>query len=221
MRNDTETIQQEKDAESVVIAGKVRKDVGQQIFQLMKKRGLNVNQFIGMVCEVLIRYASPDHNLTTDMEQAIGLFEHLSGWKNAVMLSDPSAHLHIDRALYFMSAEGRKGVVPRLVETPYFDQWRQTENIEKIYEEVMDLLMPERYRRMRELAVNMGARNQLEMIDILLDEHSNDADINELRQQFDDNDWSEHARKPADIPFKKRLHKSPDCIPDLFTNQND
>lgn len=220
MRNDTDSIRQAIMNDTVVIAGKVRRSVGEQIFSLMKKRGLNMNQFIELVCEVWIRYTSPDHNLTAEMEEAMTLFEHLIGWKDAVMMSDPGTQLNIDRALYFMSAEGKKGTIPKMVEKPYFGNWRQSENIVEIFEETIELLAPERYRRLRSMAVDLGARNLLELIDSFIDEHSKDAELAELREQFSDNDWSEHGRKPVDAPFKRRIHKQVDSIPDLFGSRN-
>lgn len=220
MRNDTDNINQSQKDDTVVIAGKVRRSVGENIFRILKQRGLNLNQFIELVCEVWIRYTSPDHNLTAEMEEAMNLFEHLIGWKDAVMLSDPGTTLNVDRALYFMCAEGKKNTVPIMVEKPYFGQWRQSENVVQIFEETIELLMPERYRRIRSMAVDLGVRNIVELLDLFIDEHSKDAELAELREQFSDNDWSEHHRKPVDAPFRRRMHRDPDSIPDLFGSRN-
>ena len=88
------------------------------------------------------------------------------------------------------------------------EQWTQTVNIQQILEQTICLLMPERYRRLRILASDNECSSILQLIDLLIDEHSKDADIRDIRQSFEDANRSEYGRQPADAPYRRKHRKS-------------
>ena len=165
-----------------------------------------------MVYETLVRYMDDKHNLTPEIEKAMSIFEHLKGWTGAFNLADPSADPKIIEATYYLGDTSKTGVRAVHVERPMLleldSQWTQTINIQQILEQTICLLMPERYRRLRILAYDNECSSILQLIDMLIDEHSKDGDLREIRQSFEDANRSEYGRQPAESPYKRKHHKT-------------
>lgn len=150
------------------------------------KKKLKIYQAIQMMVDAFVRYTDDRHNLSENMERLMSLFEHMEGWKDAFNLADASADRQIDEAVYFLTAKDRKGARAILVHRPFMGNWTETVNVQRILERTIEVVMPERYRRLRALAVDMDCNSILELLDHLIDEHSKDADLREMRQQFED-----------------------------------
>ena len=194
-----------------VVATKVRKESKDRLEALCKSRGMSKYDLLQMMCDTLIRYMDDRHNLTPEMEKAMSLFEHLKGWGGAFNLADSTANPQIMEATYYLRDSSKPGVRGVHVERPWLqssEEWIQTFNIQEILEQTICLLMPERYRRLRLLAVDNDCSSILQLIDMLIDEHSKDADIAEVRQSFMDADRSEYGKKPADAPYRRKHYKT-------------
>lgn len=189
-----------------------------RIMAVCKKLGLSKYELLQMMCETIIRYMDDRHNLTPEMEKAMAIFEHLKGWKNAFNLCDYTADAQITEAVYFLRDPRKKGVRAVLVERPMMKdgkQWTQNYNVMDIFERVISQLLPERYMRLRLLAVDNECTNLLQLIDQLIDEHAKDSDIAEVRKNFEDANRSEYGRKPVDAPYRRKHHKSPEQMEGL------
>ena len=208
MRNDTNKPQQQQSGRKVM-AGKLKEEVYDILFEVAKVRGLSVNELINIIAEVLLRYLSPDHQLTSDIERAMSLFEHMAGWKDQVLMSSDK-EFEVARAIYALTAKGKKGVVPVMVDRPFMGEWTQTENITAIYEACIEMISPEFYRRMRRCAVADGCNNLYEWLGKMMDERTSEADFNEMRQQFADNDRSEFGVKPDMNRYVRKLNRRKD-----------
>lgn len=173
-------------------------------------KGLNDYALLQMMCETIILYMDQRHNLSEGMEKAMSIFEHLQGWGGAFNLADSTAKPEIMEATYYLRDTDKHGVRGVHVERPWMQnsEWVQTYNIQEILEQTINLLMPERYRRLRLLAVDNDCSSILQLIDMLIDEHSKDADISSIRQGFEDANRSEYGRRPADEPYKRKHYKS-------------
>ena len=190
---------------------KVRPEVYARVKRIMKLKGLTDYQLLQMMVDCIDRYMSDKHNLTPEMEKAMSIFEHMEGWANALNLADPSVKKKIGEATYFLyDPEGKKkGTRAVHVMQPSFGNWEETINIQDILERTICLLMPERYTRLRKLAVDFECKSILELIDHLIDAHSEDADVEFFRQAFEDADRSEYGREMWKQPFKRHPHKDP------------
>ena len=199
---------------SKTIAAKVSIECAEQIEHIAKMKGITANELGGMVYDTLVRYMSSAHNLTPEMEQAMSIFEHLSGWKDALNFSDPTVTKEIGEATYFLyDTTGKKhGTRAVHVTRPWIGDWEQTENIQLIFEREVCLLMPERYQRLRSLAVDQGCMSLLQLIDKLLDFHGADDDVREFRQLFEDANRSEYGRQPHEAPYRRKHYKNPDTF---------
>lgn len=147
---------------------------------------LKIYQAIQMMVDAFVRYTDDRHNLSENMERLMSIFEHMEGWKDAFNLADASADRQIDEAVYFLTAKDRKGARAILVHRPFLGNWTETVNVQRILERTIEVVMPERYRRLRALAIAEGCNSILDLLDHLIDEHSKDADLREMRQQFED-----------------------------------
>lgn len=204
-----------------VVGTKISTDSYVTFRKICKRLGIKSYEFIQMMVSVAIRYCDDTHNLTQEMELAMTLFEHMIGWKDALNLSDPHVRKEIAEAVYFLAdKEGKKhGAVPVMVQRPFFGHWQETYNLQKIVERFVCLAMPERYKRLRRLAVDMECTSLLQLFDRLIDQHAADADVAHIRKEFEDADRSEWGKKPWDQPFKRKHRKTPDST-NLFHPNN-
>lgn len=199
----------------VVVGTKISRPCHAQLCQLAEAKGLSIYELVQMSCDTLVRYMSAEHNLTAEMEKAMAIFEHMVGWADALNLADPTGSKEIGEATYYLhDPDGKRhGVRAIHVRMPYFGDWQQSENIQLILERTLNLISPERYMRLRRLAVDMQCNSILELIDTLIDTHSADADLRELRQSFEDANRSDSG-KPIEYgnrPVRKH-HRTPDSI---------
>lgn len=192
--------------ELVPISTKVSKTAAAALDAMAAKIGATRYEVLQMVVDTLTRYMDDRHNLTPEMERAMSLFEHLVGWKDALHLSDPTVEKEIQEATYYLTdpAGKRKGVRAVHVDRPFMGQWEQTENIQQIVERTLCLTTPERYRRLRRLAVSMDCHSLLELIDVMIDHHTSEEDFKEMRAAFEDDDRSEYGRKPVSQPYRRK-----------------
>lgn len=209
--------------EFVVVSTKISRPCAAQLQCLAKSRGMSVYDLIQMSCDTLVRYMSSEHNLTAEMEKAMAIFEHMQGWSNAFNLADPTGTKQICEATYYLNdpTGKRHGCRAVHVTMPYFDDWQQSENIQTILEQTLNLLCFERYKRLRMLAQDMQCGSILELLDTLIDTHSKDSDLRELRESFEAANFSD-AGRPIEYGNKpvRKMHYTPDTKQPTF-NFND
>lgn len=205
--NNEEIENRQSTEEYKVVSTKVSASAYRSLHQLAKKKGLSVYELMQMVADVLIRYMDDRHNLTPEMEQAMALFEHLEGWKNAFNLADPTTEPEVEEATYFLGDSGRHGMRAIHVEKPFFGMWSQTANVQTIMEKTICLLNSELYRKLRVLGVDLGTNNIYETLNHLIEEHTKDQYIAHMREEFEDANRSEWGKVPADSPYKKIPHR--------------
>lgn len=197
------------DKNTVVINTKIQKVYLELLNRLCRMKGITPYQLLQNCVETLIKYMVKDHNLTPDIEQAMDMFEHCEGWKDAFNLCDPSASPEVVFAAYFLQdAEGKKGLRSVLVEKPYFGIWTQTENVNEIFERTFCTLLPGLYKRLRATGVEMQSNTVIETITKLIRLYGDDADAAIYRELFEDANRSEYGKKPHDTQYKRKHRKS-------------
>lgn len=191
--------------DSITIATKVSRKAAATLDCIAERKGLTRYELLQMVIDTLIRYTDDRHNLTPEMERAMSVFEHAVGWKDALSLADPLPPDEIAEATYYMiSREGKRhGVRAVHVDRPFMGDWQETSNIQHMLERTICLLTPERYRRLRSMAVDMDCNSLLELLDVLIDQHSKEEELRELRRDFEDDDRSDYGRKPTKQPYRR------------------
>lgn len=202
----------------VLVATKLSPSANARLEMIARRRKMSKYELIQMVCDVLIRYCDKAHNLSREIELVMAVFEHMIGWDSCFNVADPTATPEIVEATYYLTAEGKKGVRAVHVERPFFGEWTQNFNVQEILEKTICLLMPERYKRMRQVAVDMGATSLLQLLDEMIDTYTQAADMDAIREEFEDADRSEWGIRPAKQPFKKRKGNKNEI---LFTDEDE
>lgn len=198
---------EKKNRDYVTVATKMSSAANKRIEKIARKKGLTKYDLIQMVCDTIIRYMDDEHNLTPEMERAMSIFEHMVGWKDAFNLADPYTTPEVVEATYYLTGENKRGVRGVHVKMPFFGTWTQTANIQQIIERTICQLSPERYRRLRALAVEMDCSSLLDLFDALIDYHAKEQDVASMREEFEDANRSEYGQKPVSNAYK-RHHKA-------------
>ena len=176
------------DSNVLNISTKVHPAVKEKLRRLCAKRGLTEYEMLQMVCDCIVRYMDDRHNLTPELEQAMSIFEHMVGWRNAYNLADPTIESEVQEAVYITSdaAHKKKGFRAHLVRKPFMGEWEQTDNIIQIFERMTEVLLPEMYLDLRRLAVEMECHNLVELMRTLIDAQTILELNGEIRREFED-----------------------------------
>jgi hypothetical protein len=177
---------------------------------LAEKRGLTRYQIIQMMCDVAVRYMSDDHNLSTEINQLMVAFDHMVGWDAAYNLAVPTDDPACEQAVYIMHGTKYQGERAVMVTRPPFGPIQQTYNVQAILERVMAVLVPETYRRLRLLAVELGCSSMVELMLHLVDHAALEHFDNDMRREYRGetiSDWEKRKEAPK---YKTRAHKSPE-----------
>lgn len=201
-----------------VIAAKIRTFVKERIGRICRKRGMSEYKMLQMMCDCIVRYMDDMHNLTEEMEAIMSVFEHMEGWATALNLADPTGEKEVAEALYVLQdPEGkRKGCRCVFIHRPFFGNWGQTENVQYIFDHLLEVLFPERFKRLRELSHAMDCNTILQLIDLLIDAHTIEQLNAEMRKEFEDCNRHEFG-KPIEYGARtKRVHRK---TMDMFDRQ--
>lgn len=203
-----------------IIATKVSPFVAQRIEKIAAHRGMTKYRLNQMVLDTIVRYCDDAHNMTPEMEQAMTIFEHMIGWADALNLADPTTKKEVFQAVYILADPSgkNKGTRCSMLTQPFFEMWEQTENVTTIFERMVEVLLPDTYRRLRALAVKMECNSLVELVNLLADASDIEFLNEEFRKDFEDADRSEWGKKPANAPFRRHHHKDIDS-PNLFSNE--
>ena len=195
----------------VMIGTKVSPKFAETFNRICRKKGLNKYQAIQMMVDSFVRYTDDRHNLSEEMEQLMSIFEHMDGWRDAFNLADATPDKDITEAIYLLTANGKKGAMAVMVHRPYMGDWTETVNVQAILERGIEVLMPERYRRLRALAVDMDCNSILELLDRMIDYHTIEQLNAEMRKDFEDCNRHDYG-KPIEYGqrTKRKHHKGMD-----------
>lgn len=214
-----------------VVATKVNAWVKFQIAKLCKKKGLTEYEMLQMMCDCIVRYMDDRHNLTPELEQAVSIFEHMEGWKGQFNIADPSSRQEVCEAVYITTDKAGKkhGFRASLVRKPYMGQPDQTYNIVTIFERMTEVLLPEIYRKLRMIAVDMDCNSIVDLLHAMIDAQDIERLNAEFRREFEDANRAENGKQyvygartrrkktygPDNMPGQKTISFSPGDAPDL------
>lgn len=198
----------QKDKEKyVVIATKTSPDFAALFNSICDKKGIKPYLAMQMMVDTFVRYTDDRHNLSPEMERMMTVFEHMTGWKDSFNLADAKAERKVEEAVYMMTAKGKHGSRAVMVQRPIMGKPQETHNVQTILERVIEVLMPERYRRLRALAIDMECNSILELIDVMIDAHTVEQVTREYRRDFEDCNRHEYGRPVEYGQRTKRKHR--------------
>jgi hypothetical protein len=201
------------------ISTKVKPETKKLLAKICKKRKTNEYEFLQNVCDCVVRYTSDKYNLTPELERIMGIFEHLEGWHNAFNLADHNAEAEICEAFYVLKAKGKNGLRVIHVERPWWDgvsEWKQSVNVQDMLERFLDILMPERYLKMRKLSIALGIESRTHLLDYMI-EHCTEEEANaQYRREFEDAARAENAKT---IEYGQKTKSTHHHSPEEFIEQ--
>ena len=216
----------QKNEESYVVIGtKVSPWAYERLKDISDAKSVSIYEINQMMLHTIIRYMDRAHNLTPEMERVMALFEHMVGWRNALNLADVATEMEVAEATYYLQAvagknkERKGGIIAVHVTKPFFGLWQQTVNVSDIFDHTIETMFPERHVRLHRLAREKGCSSIIELIDLLLDLHGDDADVSAYRETFEDADRSDYGAKPAAAPYRRKMRKTMDS-PGLFNDHD-
>ena len=198
----------------VVVATKLSRPAAEQLARIAKKKGMTIYELIQMVCDTLIRYMDDRHNLSEEMERAMSIFEHLTGWADALNLADPTVQKEVAQAVYiFQSAPEtpRKGFRAKMVSKPFMGIWEETSNVMDIFERIFNICMPELYMKLFRARIILGCERVSEVINLLSDAEVIMRLNGELRTEFEDAGRTESGKA---IEYGNRTRRKKHLTPD-------
>ena len=212
----------------MVIGTKTSPEFADTFRHICESKGIKPYQAIQMMVDTFVRYTDDRHNLSANMEKVMMVFEHMQGWQGAFNLADPTPDREIAEAVYLLTGRKRNGARAVMVTRPVMGDWQETANIQSILERMIEVLCPERYRRLRALAVEMECSSILELLDVMIDAHTIEALNAQYRKDFEDNARHDYGREVEYGQRTKRKHRksiedmeqttihfSPEDVPDL------
>lgn len=199
----------------VTLATKVSRTAANKLARIAKKKGMTIYELIQMVCDTLIRYMDDRHNLSEEMERAMSIFEHLTGWADALNLADPTVHKEVAQAVYiFQDADGgKKGFRATMVNKPFMDQWNEDSNVMHIFERIFNICMPELYMKLFRARIMLECNTVAEVINMLADAEVIMHLNGEMRQEFEDAGRADNGKEYGYGKKTKGLqHRTPDSV---------
>lgn len=170
------------------VSSKLSKYSIERLTRIADKKNMSIYQLIQMVCDTIIRYMDDRHNLSEEIERAMSIFEHMTGWADALNIADPTVRKEIAQAVYiFQDADGeKKGFRATMVNKPYFQMWEQTDNVMDIFERIFNICMPELYTKLYRARIMLGCERVSEVLNTLVDAELIHRMNDEVRQAFEE-----------------------------------
>ncbi len=199
------------------VSSKLSKYSIERLTRIAQKKHMSIYTLIQMVCDTIIRYMDDRHNLSEEIERAMSIFEHMTGWADALNLADPTVNKEVAQAVYiFQDADGeKKGFRATMVNKPFFDQWTQTDNVMDIFERVFNICMPELYMKLLRARIILGCERVSEVINMLADAEVIMHLNGELRQDFEDAVRADNGKDYGyGMKTKNLQHRTPDSVAD-------
>lgn len=204
----------------VTLATKVSRHAAEQLARIAKSKGLTIYELMQMVVDTLIRYMDDRYNLSEDMERAMSIFEHLTGWADALNLADPTVQKEIAQAVYIFSEaesidkkERKKGFRAVMVNKPWNGDWSETANVMDIFERIFNICMPELYMKLFRARIILGCDRVSEVINMLADAEVIMHLNGEFRQEFEDVARADNSKEYGyGMKTKSTHHRTPDSV---------
>ena len=203
-------------SEWVQITTKLSPEAYKRLRELCAKKQLKPYTMLQNMCDVVIRYMDDKHNLSPAIEEMMRIFEHMEGWHNCFNWGDYQAKPEVGEATYFLQNPGQPGTRAVHVTKPFCGQWTEDRNIQHIVERMICLLLPNRYKQLRQMAVDLNCTNLLELLDKICMEHVKEEDAKALRAPFENNDLSEQGRKRWEERYKRHKNQNIEKIQTRF-----
>ena len=160
---------------------------------------------------VIIRMASPMHNLDPRIRKLMFLLDHDAGWQTAFNIANPD-DLNIAQVVLILEQKNHKGFGAVMVDKPFMGDATQTECVDDILERVTQVTMHGIYRRLRLMGTKKGCQNLSDVLLTMIDEQTT-IDLDEgFRAELPGmGDYNDSGKQVAyGKKTKAKQHRTPD-----------
>lgn len=162
----------------------------------------------------MIRAASEAHELSPDIKKLMAILDSDFGWQKAFNMCAPNGKLSISQMILIVEQEGHRGFGAVMIDKPYFDQCKQTECVDDIFERVTEVCLKGIYKKLRRMAVDMDCKSMADLLLTMIDNQTAmnqaESERHEMQGQADFND------RGKQIAYGKRSrgykHRTPDSL---------
>lgn len=197
----------------VTVATKLSRTAAERLAKIAKHKGMTIYELIQMVCDTLIRYMDDRHNLSEEMERAMSIFEHMTGWADALNLADPTVQKEVAQAVYIFQDEDAKkrGFRAVMVSKPFMGIWEEDQNVMHIFERIFNICMPELYMKLFRARIILECETVSEVINRLCDAEVIEQMNADYRRDFED---ARYGGKSINYGTKTKglQHRTPDSL---------
>lgn len=177
------------------VSSKLSKYSIERLTRIAQKKHMSIYTLIQMVCDTIIRYMDDRHNLSEEIERAMAIFEHMTGWADALNLADPTVNKEVAQAVYIFQDGGdpeqpdkqrKQGFRAKMVNKPFMGIWEEDSNVMHIFERIFNICMPELYMKLFRARIMLECETVSEVINMLCDAQIIEQLNEGYRREFED-----------------------------------
>ena len=164
-----------------------------------------------------IKAASTPHEKSQEVERLLNMLDIDVGWQNAINICAPNGKLSIAQMILIVEQEDKKGFEAIMLDKPYMGECQQTENADKIFERLVEVIFKRTYRRLRMLGAKLHVESLRALLEKMIDTET-DANLSaeEWEEMHGLNDFAENNRR---VEYGKRTKRVKHRTPDEFIEQ--
>ena len=198
----------------VPVGTKVSPEAKQRFAAICKKFGFSEYDALQMFIDMLIRMADDQTNLSYEMARMVQLLDGIKDWRFSMRITDDEKRMFINEAFYVLTGqehtEGAK--LLHVTGKAGYRHRKETYNVQEMLERFISIVMPNAYRRLRMLGVDIGTNSIYETITRIVDEYKVDKDREELILTFSDNDWDHGYKVGEHVKTKRTRNNNPELF---------
>ena len=164
-----------------------------------------------------IKAASTPHEKSQEVERLLNMLDIDVGWQNAINLCAPNGKLSIAQMILIVEQDDKEGFEAIMLDKPFMGECQQTENADKIFERLVEVIFKRTYRRLRMLGAKLHVESQRALLEKMIDTET-DANLSaeEWEEMHGLNDFAENNRR---VEYGKRTKRVKHRTPDEFIEQ--
>lgn len=163
----------------------------------------------------MIRSASEQHEKTPDVQRLLDALELDPGWQNAINLCAPNGRYKIAQIILIVEDEDKRGFGVHMLDKPFMGECQQTENVDRIFERLAEVIYKREYIKLRQLGIRMEVKSIRELLSLMIDAQT----VAMLEEEFTAElpgmgDRTEGGRVAGDNAYGKRTKQTKRRTPD-------
>ena len=218
----------QKDERFEQIGSKIDPAMAEVLNACCDSLGVDVYHLIQWFCYVIVRAASPTHNLDPRIQKLMTLLDTDAGWQNAFNLCNPDK-LKVAQVILILEQANHKGFGAVMVDRPFMDKApdmvdgldpkradpQMTLCVDDILERVLEVTMRGIYRRLRMACSRISTEHFSDVLLTMLDaQELIDAEASEREEGPQMGTIADNG-KPMEFGkrTKRKKHFTPDNMP--------